>query len=158
MFTFTKIGSVCVLSCLMIGIAINHSVAQQTSDKQVHGSETGDRVLVVETVKNFYIGDKTGSIEHKTLSMHVDGAYRYVNRKGDYVESKFKLDSDHADPSYKEELLGIEVYENVALARVRLEKIKKKEDSKIEYKLMTLHKTQNGWRVTSISWGFGVTH
>jgi len=152
---------ICIFVCLFTGIALNPVVAQEsTATQEPTASETatGDRALVLETVKNFYIGDHTGSIEHKKLSMHEAGAYRYINRSGEYVESKFKLDSDDSDPTYKEELLSIEVYENVALARLRLEKLEKKIDSKVEYKLMTMHKSKIGWRITSISWGFGITH
>ena len=107
------------------------------------------------TIQNFYIGDHTGSIEHKKLSMHPDGAYRYVNKDGEYSESQFRLDSDNADPNYQEELLSIEIYDKVALARLRLDQFRME---KPEYKLMTLHKVSEGWRITSISWGFGITY
>jgi len=113
-----------------------------------------DRQAVMETIKNFYIGDHTGSIKHKKLSMHEKGAYRYVNKKGEYVESIFRLDSDDADPNYKEELLSIEIYDKVALARLRLDQFGMDTP---EYKLMTIHKTADGWKITSISWGFGIT-
>lgn len=85
--------------------------------------------------------------------MHEKGAYRYVNKKGEYAESIFRLDSDNADPNYKEELLTIEIYEKVALARLRLDQ----SYSKIpEYKLMILHKVEGKWKITSITWGFGI--
>lgn len=29
---------------------------------------------------------------------------------------------------------------------------------KAEYKLMTLHKASGEWKITNISWGFGITH
>ena len=137
MFNRSMSTIVCVCFCLLVCVLAGKSVGQEESKSENRVTETDDRKLVVETVKNFYIGDHTGSIKHKKLSMHKDGAYRYINKQGEYVESKFRLDSDNSDPSYNEELLGIEVYENVALARLRLEKIEKKEDSKIEYKLMT---------------------
>ena len=109
----------------------------------------------METIENFYIGDHTGSIEHKKRSMHENGAYRYIDKNGKYSESKFQLDSDNADPNYKEELLSIEIYDKVALARLRLDQFR---TEKPEYKLMTLHKTNTGWKITSICWGFGITH
>lgn len=114
-----------------------------------------DREAVMETIENFYIGDHTGSLEHKVKSMHPEGAYRYVDRNGDYQESQFRLVESQGDTIYVEELLSIEIYETVALARLRLENQRREE---AEYKLMTLHKTEEGWLITGISWGWGVTH
>ena len=114
-----------------------------------------DRDAVMKTIENFYIGDHTGSLEHKKLSMHPDGAYRYVDREGAYQESQFRFEEGGGDMKYVEELLSIEIYENVALARLRLVNQCCEE---AEYKLMTLHKTTEGWRITTIAWGWGVTH
>lgn len=114
-----------------------------------------DRQAVIRAIENFYIGDHTGSIKHKKLSMHEKGAYRYVNRDGEYSESIFNLDSDNADPNYKEELLSIEIYDKLALARLRLQQFSREQ---AEYKLMTLHKAGDEWKITSICWGFGITH
>tara|TARA_B110000902_G_C13826414_1_gene405721 strand:- start:54 stop:506 length:453 start_codon:yes stop_codon:yes gene_type:complete len=130
--------------------------AQETeisTEEQIVETDFSDRQAVITTIKNFYIGDHTGSIKHKKLSMHEKGAYRYVNKKGEYAEGIFRLDSDNADPNYKEELLSIEIYDKVALARLRLDQF----GSKLpEYKLMILHKANGEWRITSINWGFGV--
>jgi len=114
-----------------------------------------DRQAILQTIEDFYIGDHTGSIKHKKSSMHKDGAYRYVDKNGKYNESQFQLDSDSADPNYKEELLSIEIYDKVALARLRLDQFR---SDLPEYKLMTLHKTSEGWKITSIAWGFGIVH
>lgn len=114
-----------------------------------------DRKAILETIENFYIGDHTGSIKHKKLSMHEKGAYRYINRDGEYAESVFQLDSDDSDPNYKEELLSIEIYDKLAVARLRLDQFQRK---KPEYKVMTLHKAKGIWKITGISWGFGITH
>ena len=113
-----------------------------------------DRAAVIETIEAFYIGDHTGSREHRIASMHPEGAYRYVNRDGEYRESPFRLVEGGADTLYVEELLSVEIYENVALARLRLVNQQREEP---EYKLMTLHKTREGWRITSIAWGWGIT-
>ena len=113
-----------------------------------------DRDAILKTIENFYIGDHTGSLEHKQKSMHPEGAYRYVDREGAYQESQFRLEESRGDTMYVEELLSIEIYETVALARLRLENQRREE---AEYKLMTLHKTQAGWLITGISWGWGVT-
>jgi len=113
-----------------------------------------NRQAILKTIENFYIGDHTGSIKHKKLSMHEKGAYRYVNGNGDYSESIFRLDSGNADPNYKEELLSIEIYDKLALARLRLDQFKMEVP---EYKLMTLHKIGDEWKITSITWGFGIT-
>ncbi len=117
-------------------------------------TDFSDRQAILTTIENFYIGDHTGSIEHKRLSMHENGAYRYVNKAGEYKESQFQLDSDNADPNYREELLSVEIYDKLALARLRLDQFRMDEP---EYKLMTLHKTAEGWKITSITWGFGIT-
>lgn len=114
-----------------------------------------DRDAVLETIAAFYIGDHTGSLEHKRASMHPQGAYRYVNADGEYRESTFRLVEGGADTLYTEELLSVEIYEHVALARLRLENQRREE---AEYKLMTLHKTEDRWRITGISWGWGVVH
>ncbi len=127
---------------------------EQGSADSITAIDLSDRIAILKTIENFYIGDHTGSIKHKKLSMHEKGAYRYVNREGEYAESVFRLDSDNADPNYKEELLSIEIYDKLALARLRLDQFKMKEP---EYKLMTLHKFGDDWKITSITWGFGVT-
>jgi hypothetical protein len=134
------------------------SLSAQTMEESkaaIPETDFSDRQAVMETIKNFYIGDHTGSIKHKKLSMHEKGAYRYVNKNGEYSESIFRLDSDNADPNYKEELLSIEIYDKVALARLRLDQFKMEEP---EYKLMTLHKANGQWKITSITWGFGITY
>ncbi len=137
-------------------LIVSHNlVAQETDEKGNLKNDFSDRQAIMTTIQNFYIGDHTGSIEHKKLSMHPDGAYRYVNKDGEYSESQFRLDSDNADPNYQEELLSIEIYDKVALARLRLDQFRME---KPEYKLMTLHKVSEGWRITSISWGFGITY
>lgn len=113
-----------------------------------------DRDAILKTIENFYIGDHTGSLEHKQLSMHPQGAYRYVDKSGEYQESQFRLVESKGDTIYTEELLSVEIYETVALARLRLENQRREE---AEYKLMTLHKTNGDWLITGISWGWGVT-
>lgn len=113
-----------------------------------------DRDAIQQTIRDFYIGDHTGSVEHKRRSMHPQGAYRFVTRTGEYQENKFQLVASPGDTMYTEELLSIEIYETVALARLRLASRRRPE---AEYKLMTLHKTNGAWLITGISWGWGVT-
>lgn len=147
------------LFCLAILALFTPSLAAQaageSSEEATLEIDLSDRQAVLKTIENFYIGDHTGSIKHKKLSMHEKGAYRYINRDGEYSESVFRLDSDNADPNYKEELLSVEIYDKVALARLRLDQFKME---KTEYKLMMLHKAKGVWKITSISWGFGITH
>jgi len=147
------------LLCCFLASIITFSIAAQEIDKSskrnTSKTDFSDRQAIIETIENFYIGDHTGSINHKKRSMHAKGAYRYVNKDGEYLESVFKLDSDNADPNYKEELLSIEIYDKVALARLRLEQFRTKLP---EYKLMILHKVDGKWKITSISWGFGIKH
>ncbi len=144
---------------LMIPLFFTFSLsAQKTAEnmeKSTIKTDFSDRKAIIETIENFYIGDHTGSIAHKKRSMHEKGAYRYVNRDGVYSESVFRLDSDNADPNYKEELLSIEIYDKLALARLRLDQF---QTEKPEYKLMILHKAGGEWKITSINWGFGITH
>jgi hypothetical protein len=113
-----------------------------------------DRDAIIQTISNFYIGDHTGSVEHKRKSMHPKGAYRFVDKAGDYQESAFQFVATPGDTLYQEELLSIEIYETVALARLRLASKRRPE---AEYKLMTLHKAKGTWLVTGISWGWGIT-
>jgi len=65
----------------------------------------------------------------------------------------FDLESDDSDMSYKEELLSIEIYDKLALARLRLADVKTGDP---HYKLMMLQKTNGAWKITTISWGFGI--
>ena len=139
---------VCISAIAVFGIIV-------LAKPQPESAPSPDRQAVMETIENFYIGDHTGSLEHKKKSMHPEGAYRYVDRNGDYQESQFRLVESQGDTIYVEELLSVEIYETVALARLRLENQRREE---AEYKLMTLHKTQEGWLITGISWGWGVTH
>jgi len=117
-------------------------------------TDFSDRQDIITCIENFYIGDHTGSIKHKKLSMHPKGAYRYVNREGVYNESTFQLDSDDSDMNYQEYLMSIEIYNTMAIAKLRLDQFNYEGD---EYKLMTLFKTTEGWKITSIVWGFGIT-
>jgi len=116
-------------------------------------TDFSDRQAIIKTTESFFIGDHTGSIHHKKLSMHEKGAYRYVNRNGAYSDSVFDLDSNDADTSYKEELLSIEIYGQLALVRLRLAEL----TGGHHYKLLTLHKTGDGWKITTITWGSGIT-
>lgn len=147
------------LFCLVIPVFFTFSLSAQKMEESIEKSsiETDftDRKAIIETIENFYIGDHTGSIKHKKLSMHEKGAYRYVNKDGKYSESLFQLDSDNADTNYKEELLSIEIYDKLAMARLRLDQFR---TEKPEYKLMILHKADGKWKITSINWGFGITH
>jgi len=143
-----------VSALLFLALFSTSILAQESTEVESSPPDFSDRAAVMKTIENFYIGDHTGSIKHKKLSMHEKGAYRYVNRDGEYSESVFRLDSDNADPNYKEELLSIEIYDTTALARLRLDQFRSELP---EYKLMTLHKTKGDWKITSITWGFGIT-
>lgn len=118
-------------------------------------AESDDRQAVLRTIEAFYIGDHTGSLEHKRASMHPQGAYRYVDRDGEYRESQFRFEEGGGDTLYVEELLSVEIYEHVALARLRLDNQTRDVP---EYKLMTLHKADDRWLITTIAWGWGITH
>ncbi len=146
------------LLCLFILFSFSFSLAAQkvveTTNESAQEIDLSDRQAILKTIENFYIGDHTGSIKHKKLSMHEKGAYRYVDRNGEYAESIFKLDSDDSDQNYKEELLSIEIYDKLALARLRLDQFNTELP---EYKLMILHKAGGEWKITSITWGFGIT-
>ncbi len=113
-----------------------------------------DRSDIITTIENFYIGDKTGSKLHREMSLHPVGAYRYVNKKGEFKESTFVIKEGGKDTSYDHELLNIDIFENVAIAKLRLEN---KTTAKPEYKVMLLNKSKLGWRITTISWGFSIT-
>jgi len=146
-----------ILSSLILIIFTSSLSAQEIekkSEEYTLKTDFPDRQAIIKTIENFYIGDHTGSIKHKKLSMHEKGAYRFVNRDGRYEESVFRLDSENADPNYKEELLSIEIYDKLALARLRLDQFQTKLP---EYKLMVLHKADGEWKITSITWGFGIT-
>ena len=111
-----------------------------------------DREAVIKTTENFFIGDHTASVKHKKLSMHEKGAYRFIKRDGTYDEYVFNLDSAEADTSYKEEILSVEIYGKLALVRARLAA----NNGKAHYKLFTMHKTGNNWKITTITWGTGI--
>jgi len=110
-----------------------------------------DRSDIVTTVDNFYIGDKTGSKIHKEKSLHPTGAYRYINKNGKFVQHNFVIKQGGADTSYNHELLSIDIFGQVASAKLRLEN---KETGKVEYKIMLLNKINARWLITTISWGF----
>lgn len=143
-----KAGSSILLTFSVL-LGLSHLIQADLKD-----SASPDREAILKTIEHFYIGDHTGSLEHKQKSLHPEGAYRYVDKNGTYQESQFRLVESRGDTMYTEELLSIEIYETVALARLRLENQRREE---AEYKLMTLHKTEDGWLITGISWGWGVT-
>lgn len=147
---FLSVSTLALFSCYVTG-----QETAENSEKSALETDFTDRQAIIKTIENFYIGDHTGSIKHKKLSMHEKGAYRYVNKNGEYSESIFRLDSDDSDTNYKEELLSIEIYDKLALARLRLDQFRSELP---EYKLMTLHKAKGKWKITSITWGFGITH
>ena len=136
-------------------LSAQSATSKSNSDVVEMKSDFSDRKAILKTLENFYIGDHTGSVEHMKLSMHEKGAYRYINRDGEYVESVFNLDSGHADTNYKEELLSIEIYSRLAIAKLRLKQFSREEP---EFMVMTLHKANGQWKITGISWGFGITH
>ncbi|WP_340067288.1 nuclear transport factor 2 family protein [Ascidiimonas aurantiaca] len=136
------------LPTLVLTLFTSYSYSQKT--------DFSDRQAIIETTENFFIGDHTGSIEHKKLSMHKKGAYRYLNRDGAYDEFTFDLNSAEADNTYKEEILSIEIYGRLALVRTRLELVKARlaaNNGKVHYKLFTLHKIDGKWKITTITWG-----
>lgn len=144
------------LFILVLSLLSTSFFAQKSEQKlkeDISKIDLSDRKAIIKTIENFYIGDHTGSIENKKSAMHEKGAYRYVNKDGKYMESTFRLDSNNADVNYKEELLSIEIYDKVALARLRLNQFRNKLP---EYKLMILHKVDNEWKITSINWGYGI--
>jgi len=112
-----------------------------------------ERSDIIATLDNFYIGDKTGSKAHKVKSLHPNGAYRYVNKKGEFSQSSFVFKQGGADTSYNHELLSIDIFGQVASAKLRLEN---KESGKVEYKIMLLNKVKSQWLITTISWGFEI--
>jgi hypothetical protein len=142
-----------ILVFSLFSILIFAQKDENNSKENTLKTDLSDRKAIIKTIENFYIGDHTGSVKHKKSSMHKKGAYRYVNKEGKYMESTFRLDANNADVNYKEELLSIEIYDKVALARLRLNQFKNKLP---EYKLMILHKADNEWKITSINWGYGV--
>lgn len=143
--------SIQLVFCLLFLILFATSLPAQTSSN--NQTDFSDRQSVVTVVENFFIGDHTGSIKHKKLSMHEKGAYRSVDREGNYYDSVFRLDSDDSDTSYQEELLDIDIYGNLAMATLRLENI---ESGVPHYKVLTLHKGKEDWKITTITWGFGI--
>ncbi len=143
------VGRSALLLCSLLLVATQFVQRSSSFD-----ARSPDREAILETIKDFYIGDHTGSLEHKQKSLHPDGAYRYVDKDGVYQESQFRLEESRGDTMYVEELLSVEIYETVALARLRLDNQRRDE---AEYKLMTLHKSSDGWLITGISWGWGVT-
>ena len=104
------IGRYAIVACTIVLLGISLQSKPQEAP-------FSDRQAILETIENFYIGDHTGSLEYKQKSLHPDGAYRYVDREGQYQESQFRLEESRGDTMYVEELLSIEIYETVALAR-----------------------------------------
>jgi len=136
-----------LFTCALCSQATEKGMNESTVD-----TDFTDRQAIIETTKNFFIGDHTGSLKHMKLSMDAKGAYRYVNRDGEYSEYVFDLTQGEADTSYEEELLSIEIYGKLALVRLRMAEL----DGGAHYKLLTLHKTSDGWKITTITWGSGI--
>ena len=154
-----RLSALAVLVVALVGFTLAAPPTPASASSVALGSADPDtlfhdRAAVLAAVEAFYVGDHTGSRAHRAASMHPRGAYRYVNSDGEYREHPFEIVEGGADTLYTEELLGVEIYEDVALARLRLENQRREE---AEYKLMTLHKTEGRWLITSIVWGWGVT-
>lgn len=146
-------STIVVLMILFFSTSLIAQSKQANTKEITVKTNFSDREAILETINNFYIGDQTGSVKHKKLSMHEKGAYRYVDRNGKYGEGTFQLDTAEADTSYKRELLSIEIYETIAVAKLRHENI---ETGKPHYKLLTMHKAGGNWKITSINWGFEI--
>lgn len=112
-----------------------------------------DRRAVLTALENFYIGDKIGCVKHKKLSMAEKGAYRYINRDGEYAEYQFDLGTAQADTTFTEELQTVEIFDKIAVAKLR--HIHEGVETP-SYKVMLLHKIKGKWRITSIAWGNGI--
>ncbi len=59
-------------------LAVGHSTAAPPAV-----TPSPDRDAIIQTIADFYIGDHTGSVEHKRRSMHPQGAFRFVDRAGE---------------------------------------------------------------------------
>lgn len=149
----SSIQSTFVFLILTLFTSSLYAQAEKNSTESTLKTDFSDRQAIITTTENFFIGDHTGSIKHKKLSMHEKGAYRFVNQNGEYQEYVFDLDSDDADTSYKEEILSIEIYDKLALVRLRLAELSGGQ----HYKLLTLHKANSEWKITSITWGSKIT-
>jgi len=154
---FRKAFQIVVLIIMSFFTVISLSAQAEIGDTgtTLEDADFKDRDAVHTAIKNFFIGDHTGSVEHKKLSMHEKGAYRYVTRDGKYGDGVFSFDQGDSDQSYTEELLDVEIYGNMALVKCRLNRINA---SKPSYKLFTLHKFGEDWRITTITWGYGITY
>ena len=126
---------------------------KKASEESDLKADFSDRQAIIKATEFFFIGDHTGNISYKKLSMHEKGAYRFVNRNGEYSEFVFDLTSGEADTTYKEELLSIEIYGKLALVQLRLAEL----TGGHHYKLLTLHKVSGEWKITTITWGTGIT-
>ena len=142
-----------LLAVMLFTSSLCSQETEKSAEEFTLETDFADRQAIINTTKNFFIGDHTGSIKHKKLSMHEKGAYRYVNGNGEYSEFVFDLDSDEADTSYEEELLSIEIYGQLALVRLRLAEL----SGGHHYKLLTLHQIGGEWKITTITWGSGIT-
>lgn len=146
-----------ILVTLFVFISFSSTIFSQESEviteNQKSKIDFSDRQAIIKTTENFFIGDHTGNIKYKKLSMHKNGAYRFVNRNGEYQEYVFDLESDDSDTSYKEELLSIEIYDRLALVRLRLAEL----SGGHHYKLLTMHKIRDEWKITTITWGSNIT-
>ena len=151
-------------ACQLLVLIIMSSFTVSSLSAQAEIGSTGttlvdadfdDRAAVHTAIKNFFIGDHTGSVKHKKLSMHEKGAYRYVTRDGKYGDGVFSFKEGDSDQTYTEELLDVEIYGNMALVKCRLNRDNAPLPS---YKLFTLHKFEVGWRITTITWGYGITY
>lgn len=139
-------SSFTILTIILFTTSLSAQEKQKTSD-------FSDRQAILETIDNFYVGDQQGSVKHKKLSMHEKGAYRYVDRNGKYQEGIFQLNTAEADTTYKRELLSVEIFETIAIAKLRHENIK---TGKPHYKLLTMHKADGNWKITSINWAYEI--
>jgi len=142
-----------ILTLILLSSSLYGQKAEKSVENITLKTDFSDRQAIINTTKNFFIGDHKASVKHKKLSMHKNGAYRYIDKNGAYAEFKFNLDSAEADTSYKEEVLSIDIYENLALVRVRLAV----HTGGQHYKLLTLHKAEGEWKITTITWGSGIT-
>lgn len=138
---------------LLVFIVFSSTIFSQQNEENKVKTDFSDRQAIINTSENFFIGDHTGNIKYKKMSMHEKGAYRFVNRDGEYQEYIFDLESNDADTSYVEELLSIEIYVNLALVRLRLAEL----SGGHHYKLLTMHKIGGEWKITSITWGSEIT-
>jgi hypothetical protein len=109
-----------------------------------------DRQQISQTMKSFYQWDHTGGIDNANKSFAASVLYNRIGEQGNHITYTPNFDYKGAgENAYLPIIVDMDIYGKMALVR----SVHHYEGKGRYLKAFVLHKLQQGWRITNVSWG-----